>query len=109
MKKESIKQFRSSRWWSNVQALRIDAGISEKDFSALLGKSENYYATAVKNGGVPNIADALIVAQLFDVTVEEIAFGSIGLEIRKAQLEEELKRIVEEIEDAKRDVKGVKG
>lgn len=109
MKKESIKQFRSSRWWSNVQALRIDAGISEKDFSALLGKSENYYATAVKNGGVPNIADALIVAQLFDVTVEEIAFGSIGLEIRKAQLEEELKRIVEEIEDAKRDVEEVKG
>lgn len=109
MKKEILKQFRSSRWWSNVQALRIDAGISERDFSAFLGKSESYYSTAVKNGGVPNIADALIVAQLFDVTVEEIAFGSIGLEIRKAQLEEELKRIVEEIEDAKRDVKGVKG
>lgn len=108
-RKDSIKQFRSSRWWSNVQALRIDAELSEKEFSTILGKSENYYSQAVKNGGVPNIADALTIAQLFGITVEEIAFGSIGLEIRKAQLEEELKRIVEEIEDAKRDVKGVKG
>lgn len=107
MVKKDFKQFRSSRWWSNVQALRIDSNLSEKDMSQLLGRSDNYYPNAVKNGGVPNIADALTIAQLFEVTVEEIAFGSIGLEIRKAQLEAELKRIVEEIEDAKKDVEGV--
>lgn len=105
--KNELKQFRTSRWWSNVQALRIDADVSERDFSTLIGKSENYYTTALKNGGVPNVADALTISQLFGTTVEEIAFGSIGLEIRKAQLEAELKRITEEIEDAKRDVEGV--
>ena len=104
--KKNIKQFRSSRWWSNVQAMRVDANLTEKDISQLLGKSEQYYAAAVKNSGVPNVADALTIAQLFDVTVEEIAFGSIGLEIRKAQLEAELKRIIEEIEDAKHDIEG---
>lgn len=107
MNKKDFKQYRSSRWWSNVQALRIDNGLSEKDMSQLLGKSENYFQNAVRNGGVPNVADALNIAQLFGVQVEDLAFGSIGLEIRKTQLEAELKRITEEIEDAKRDVEGV--
>ena len=107
MKKKELKRFRSSRWWSNVQALRIDAGLSEKDMSQLLGRTDNYFSNAVKNGGVPNIVDALNMAQFFGVTVEDLAFGTIGLEIRKAQLESELKRITEEIEDVKKDVEGV--
>ena len=103
-KKDDMRQFRSSRWWSNVQALRIDCGLNEKDFSVYLGKNENYINSAVKNGGVPNIADALMIAQAFDTSVEDLAFGSIGLEIRKAQLEAELQRITEEIEDARKDI-----
>lgn len=106
MKRKELKQFRSSRWWSNVQALRIDARLSEKDMSQLLDRADNYFSNAVKNGGVPNVVDALNMAQLFEVTVEDLAFGSIGLEIRKAQLEAELKRITEEIEDAKKDIEG---
>lgn len=106
MNKANVRQFRTSRWWSNVQALRSDSEISEKDLSAILGKSDNYLSTAIKNGGVPNVADALMMADLFGTTVEELAFGSVGLEIRKAQLEAELQRITEEIEDAKRDVSG---
>lgn len=108
IKKDEMKQFRSSRWWSNVQALRADCGISEKDFSQYIGKNENYINLAVRNGGVPNLADALTIAQAFDVTIEELAFGAVGLEIRKAQLEAELKRITEEIEDAKRDMEVIR-
>lgn len=102
--KNKIKQFRPSRWWSNVQALRSDANISEKELSAYIGKSENYLIQAVRNGGVPNIADALLIAQAFDTTIEELAFGAVGLEIRKAQLEAELARITEEIADARNDI-----
>lgn len=102
--KKVNKTFRSSRWWSNVSALRVDADISEKELSKLLGKSENYLFNAVKNGGVPNVADALLIAELFETTVEDLAFGSVGLEIRKRQLEAELQRITEEIEDAKKDI-----
>ena len=106
-KKTDLNQFRSSRWWSNVQALRCDAGLSEKDLSIYLSKSENYITNAIRNGGVPNLADALLIADTFDTTVEEIAFGMVGLEIRKAQLEAELKRITEEIEDAKQDMRRI--
>lgn len=101
---KKIRQFRPSRWWSNVQALRADAGFSEKDLSLYIGKKENYLTQAIRNGGCPNITDALAIADLFEVTIEELAFGSLGLEIRKAQLEAELKRITEEIEDAQRDI-----
>lgn len=104
--KSELRKFRSSRWWSNVQALRVDAGITEKDLSLYIGKSDQYIFNAVRNGGAPNVADALMIADAFDTTVDELAYGSIGLEIRKKQLEEELQRITEEIEDAKRDVEG---
>lgn len=102
--KNEIRQFRPSRWWSNVQALRGDANITEKELSAYIGKSENYLIQAVRNGGIPNLADALAIAQAFDTTIEELAFGAVGLEIRKAQLEAELARITEEIEDARNDI-----
>lgn len=107
-KRTEIRTFRPSRWWSNVQALRIDAGLTEQELSGLIGKSEGYLKTAIKNGGVPNLADAVTIAELFDTTCENLAFGSIGLEIRKAQLETELQKIIEEIEDAKKDVGGMK-
>ena len=102
--RKTFRKFRTSRWWSNVQALRCDADVSEKDLSVILGKSDGYLTSAVKNGGVPNVADALAFADVFNTSVEELAFGSIGLEIRKAQLQEELRKITEEIEDAKNDV-----
>ena len=106
--KNLIIQFRPSRFWSNVQALRVDAGLTEKDLSLYVGASENYITNAIKNGGVPNIAVALSLAQTFDTTTEELAFGAVGLEIRKKQLEAELERIVEEIEDARKDIGGDK-
>lgn len=106
--KKDIKTFRPSRWWSNVSALRADAGLTEKDLSNYLGKSDNYITNAVRNGGSPNLADALLIADAFETTVENLAYGAVGLEIRKAQLEAELKRIKEELEDAKRDIIGMK-
>ena len=101
--KNDIRQFRPTRWWSNVQALRADAGMSEVDLSRFLSKADNYINNAAKNLGSPNIADALMIAEAFDTTVEEIAFGVVGLEIRKAQLLEELRKLSEEIADAQKD------
>lgn len=74
--------------------------------STLVGRTDSYISLAVKNSGIPNVADALAIADVLGASVEDLAFGSIGLEIRKAQLEAELKRITEEIEDARRDVTG---
>ena len=101
--KKEIRQFRPSRWWANVTALRVDGGISEKELSELVGKKETYIRLAVKHGGSPNIADALAIAEAFGKSVEELAFDAIGLEIRRRQLEEELARIQEEIQDAQND------
>lgn len=102
--KKDIRTFRPSRWWSNVTALRADAGLSEKDLAVYIGKSDNYISNAVRNGGSPNLADALMLADAFDTTIENLAYGAVGLEIRKAQLEAELQKITEELEDAKKDV-----
>ena len=102
--KKKAREFRTSRWWSNVQALRVDGNINERELSTYIGKSENYLGQAIRNGGIPNVADALALADIFGKTVEELAFGSVGLEIRKAQLEKELERIIEEIEAAKSDI-----
>lgn len=104
-KKNEIKAFRPSRWWSNVTALRIDSGVTEKELSALIGKTENYLQNAIRHGGSPNIADALAIAEAFGMTVEELAYGAIGLQIRQKQLEAELARIREEILDAENDVR----
>lgn len=101
--KKEIKTFRPTRWWSNVQALRADARLSEIELSKYIGKYDGYITNAIKNSGIPNVSDALMLAEAFNTTVEEIAFGVIGLEIRKAQLEAELLRISDEIEDAKKD------
>lgn len=108
-KKSEIRQFRPSRWWSNVQALRHDANMTERELSAYIGKSESYLTTAIRNSGIPNLADALLLAEAFSTTIEDLAYGAISLEIRKAQLEEELKRITEEIADAQRDIGGKNG
>ena len=105
--KKNLRKFRASRWWSNVQALRCDCELSERALSQYIGKSDNYISNAIKNGGAPNLADALIIAEAFEISIEELAFGAVGLEIRKAQLEAELAKIREEIEDIKND--GTKG
>lgn len=102
--KNEIRKFRPSRWWSNVQALRVDADVSEVALSKLLGRNDNYINLAVKNGGSPNVADAIAIAEAFDTTIEELAFGNVGLELRKKQLESELQRIIEELEDAKKGI-----
>ena len=91
------KEFSSMRWWSNIQALRQEKGMSESSLSLKLGKADNYICMASKNCSVPNVADALTVAQFFGTTVEDLAFGCIGLEIRRKRLEEELKSVMEEI------------
>ena len=102
--KKEIRAFRPSRWWSNVQALRADAGLTELELSRYIGKSDSYISQAIKNGGSPNIAEAIMLAEAFDTTVEEIAFGVVGLEIRKEQLLAELARLNDEIADAQADV-----
>ena len=103
-KKSEIRAFRPSRWWSNVTALRVDSGISETDLATLVGVSDKYFTQALKNGGAPNISIAIAIADIFGVTIEDLAFGAIGLEIRQRQLEAELAKIKEEIADAQNDV-----
>lgn len=98
------KSFRSSRFWSNVIALMNDAGFTESQLSELLGFKTNYIQTAAKNSGVPSVAVALSIAELFNVTVEELSYGAVGLELRKRQLENELKKIQEEIDDVRKDL-----
>ena len=102
--KKVIRQFRPSKFWSNVTALRTDAGISERDLSILIGMKDTYVNKAILHGGTPNIAVVLAIAEIFGTTVEDLAFGAIGLQIRQRQLEAELAKIKEEIADAEADV-----
>lgn len=102
--KSELRQFRSTRFWANVKALQQDANISDRSLSETLGLSPNYMTNAYQNCGIPNVFVALTLADLFNTTVEELSFGAIGIELRLAQIEQEKKRLEEELEEAKRDI-----
>lgn len=109
MANRKIRTFRPSRFWSNVTALRVEAGFTPVDTSRMIGQCDSYMTAAVTNGGVPNIETALKIADLFGTTVEELAYGAVGLEIRRTQLLAELEKLNDEINDVKKDtIKGEK-
>jgi len=99
------REFKTSRFWSNVTALRVDKEITEPELSEMIGANKSYITTARNNSGIPSLPNSFLIADILGVSIEELCFGAVGLEIRKSQLEAELKKLMEDIEDCKKDIK----
>lgn len=90
---DMVKEFSSAKFWNNVQFLVESKGVAYATLSETIGRRKNYILTATKNNGVPSTDVALNIAQYFDTTVEELAYGNVGLEARKKALLAELEEI----------------
>ena len=94
-------KFNSMKFWNNVALLKDDCGIGSVELSEKLGRSPVYISKMQKQLGCPTLETALAMADIFGTTVEELAYGTIGLERKKQQLEKEIERIQAEIDAIK--------
>lgn len=92
-----MKEFSSTKFWSNVEILMNEKEMSTQSLSLAIGTTPTYIVNASRHKGVPSTAISLALAHVFGTTVEDLAFGNIGLEIRKARLMKELEDINREL------------
>ena len=92
-----MKEFTSTKFWSNIETLMKEKDITSGQLSLAIGSTQSYIGTASRNKGVPNLATALALANYFKTTVEELAYGNIGLETRRKRLLKELEEINNEL------------
>ena len=95
------KEFSSTRFWSNVEILMKEKEMTTQNLSLAIGATPTYIVNASRNKGVPNISTALGLAEVFGTTVEELAFGNVGLELRKERLLKELEQVNKELAEIK--------
>ena len=93
----AFNDFRSARFWSNVEALMKDRETTPSALSLAIGTTQNYIVNAMRYKGVPNIATALAIAHFYGVTIEELAYGYLGLTLRKKRLMAELEEVDREL------------
>ena len=97
----AFNDFRSAKFWSNVEALMKDRGTTPSTLSLSIGTTQNYIVNAMRYKGVPNIATALAIAHFYGVTIEELAYGNLVLSLKRKRLLavlEEVNRELAEIE-----------
>ena len=93
----AFDDFSSTKFWGNVEALMKDRETTPSALSLAIGTTQNYIVNALRYKGVPSVATALAIAHFYGVTVEALAYGYLGLTLRKKRLMAELEEIDREL------------